>query len=290
MCRLDWEVHRRGHRTRMRRSIYCSKANRSRSGNLVVCGRSWMNQSGCGSTSRNVTMCHIFKNLGSPIFTCSTPTIIVILLYSSKSHISPTQMRWISSLRHSAPGSGSARKTVVFEIYQVAVGLYPPSRWPNNSQSTQESSILDLLRRWISRTIRFAIAPVMVTLQAQTSPNFQNLEHCNVELRRHHTRRIMRWAPRIISKDNGAVKKQRRGCRLGRTDCLGDNGWLKCGFKHCLNEWARFLILLHSILIYIVLWSSLKIFSLLFRLSFRSEEEDEEEEQVQVLSSRIFIM
>ena len=40
MCRIEWEVHRCGHRTRIGRPRYCSDAKRSYSGNLVVCGKS----------------------------------------------------------------------------------------------------------------------------------------------------------------------------------------------------------------------------------------------------------
>ena len=60
-------------------------------------------------------------------------------------------------------------------------------------------------------------------------------------------------------------------------DCVDDNGWLDVASTIVLVNGRHFLILLYSILICIVLWCGLELFSSLFFRSFQFEEEEEEQ-------------
>ena len=63
MCRIDWEVHRCGHRTRTGRK-YCRDAKQSRSGNLTVCGKSGTSVSNQADSLCGKNTCELVRKGG----------------------------------------------------------------------------------------------------------------------------------------------------------------------------------------------------------------------------------
>lgn len=64
MCRIEWEKHRCGHRSRKGEPLYCGDARISPSGNKIVCGKHQTSVSNQGDTLCSRPNCELSKKGG----------------------------------------------------------------------------------------------------------------------------------------------------------------------------------------------------------------------------------